>query len=307
MLDLKTIRYFVAVADGGSLTKIATHLHISHSILSREISNLEDSLGARLFHRTGRGMKVTEFGRQLLPRARSLVDEASKFSDEASNLRGKVSGTVRVGVPGSAAALVAARLLKATQQHHPDLFLRFVEGRSAVTDELLAAGDIDVALSYSVKRHVRRGDIMLSSSSLYLVGPPNDELTSKNFVPLAMLAKRPLLLPSRPHAVRTMIEDAFATAGYELRVFCEVDSLLVQKELVSARVGLTVCLYDAIAEDLQARRLQATQIRNPEISTILVMRVAPKNALTTAARALASLVITVSRALVAEGIWRSPT
>lgn len=300
MLDFKKVRYFVAVAEGGSLTRTSAHLHIPRSILSREVQSFEQSLGRRLFNRTGRGMKVTEFGRQLLPRARALIEDASRFSDEAQNLRGRLSGTVTVGLPGSVFALVAAPLMKISQQRYPDLSLRFVEGRSAVLDGLLAAGDIDIGLAYTPKARIQKGEVPLGSSSLYVVGPPKDRLTASTSVTLATLAKHPLFLPSRPHVVRAMLEDAFSNAGYALRILCEVDSLLAQKELVSAGLGLTVCLHHAIAADVRARRFQAAPIRKPYLETDLVMKVAPKNVLTKASRAIAELMSGVCRELAAR-------
>ena len=305
-MELRPVRYFVAVAESGSLTKVANKLHVSRSILSREIHGFERALGRRLFHRTGRGMNLTEFGLQLLPEAKAFIGEASRFSNAATALTGKLSGTVAIGLAGSITGLLAPHLLSATHRSYPDVSLRLVEGRSAVLEQMLDAGEIDIALSYAAKADIRHGEVPLSLSTLYLVGPPRDPLTAQRSVSLKDVAECPLFLPSRPHAIRTLIEEACVKEGRQLRVACEVDSLLAQKELVMAGLGHTLCLDDAIVQDVRQGRLQATRIRAPELVRVLYMKVAPKNALTAASRAVANLVFEAAQKLVAEGHWRPP-
>lgn len=306
-MELRPVRYFVAVAENSSLTKVANQLHVSRSILSREIHAFERSLGRRLFHRTGRGMNLTEFGQHLLPEAKAFIGEASRFSNAATALTGKLSGTVTIGMAGSVTGLLAPRLLSATQREYPDVSLRFVEGRSAVIEKMLDAGEIDIGLSYAAKADVRRGEVPLTLSTLYLVGPPGDPVTAQRSVSLREVAQCSLFLPSRPHAIRTLIEEACAKEGRQLRIACEVDSLLAQKELIMAGLGHSLCLEDAIAHDVSHGRLQAARIRAPELVRLLYMKLAPKNALTAASRAVAGLMSEVTQKLVAEGHWRSPS
>src|SRR6185295_12117464 len=188
MIDLRHVLYFIHIAEGGSLTNVALQLQVSHSVLSRGIRDLETELGYRLFHRTGRGMNLTEQGRQLLPRARQVASEVSKLSDEATALRGSLSGTVAIGLPGSIAARIAAPVFQAARCQYPKLSLRFVEALSGGVEELLAAGRIDIGLFYAPKSNAARGDVALARSSLHLVGPTGDRLTAKGSVTLSQVA-----------------------------------------------------------------------------------------------------------------------
>ena len=305
-MELKPLDWFLCIAETGSLSKASLELDVSQSMLSRCIHDLEQELGQRLFHRTGRGMYPTEFGTRMLPIARRATLEVSRFNSEAKALRGKLSGTVAIGLPGSVAARIVAPLVQEARERFPDLSLRFVEGLSGGIEERLAARRIDIGLVFLPSSRVSRAVVPLASSSLYLVGPRGDALTAKRAVPLAQVAGAPVMLPGRPHSVRTMVEDVCAERGVVLTMLCEIESLLAIKETVAAGCGYTIAGYDSVANDVAAGRLQAAQIKDPTISRLLVMTTGHKNTLTTAARAIASLVVSVADGLVRTGTWRAP-
>ena len=305
-MDVKRLAWFLCIAETGSLSKAALQLQVSHSMLSRGIQDLEQELGHRLFHRTGRGMHPTEFGRRLAPLAQRATLEVTRFTDEAKALRGKLSGSVAIGLPGSIAARLVGPLVRLSRTRYPELSLRFVEGLSGGVEEWLAARRIDIGLVFARETGVGRGAIPLASSSLYLVGPAGDPITAKRTVPLAHLARCEIMLPGRPHSVRTMVEDACSAAGFRLRLLCEIDSLLAIKETVVGGCGHTISGYDSVADDVAAGRLQAALIKDPTISRVLVMTTGPKHSITTATRAVASLIASVAATLVAKGTWRPP-
>ena len=305
-MELKPLDWFLCIAETGSLSKAALELEVSQSMLSRGIHDLENELGQRLFHRTGRGMHPTEFGQRMLPIARRAALEVSRFNNEAKALRGKLSGTVAIGLPGSVAARVVAPLVQLSRKRYPELSLRFVEGLSGGIEERLAARRIDIGLVFLPGARVSRAMVRLASSDLYLVGPRGDALTSKRAVALSQVAATPIMLPGRPHSVRTMVEDVCAERGLALTMLCEIESLLAIKETVAAGCGYTIAGFDSVANDVATGRLQAAPIKDPTISRLLVMTTGPKNSLTTAARAIAGLVASVAAELVSGRIWRAP-
>ncbi len=306
-MNLQPLDWFLRIAETGSLSKAALELDVSQSMLSRGIHDLEQELGQRLFHRTGRGMQPTEFGKSLLPLARRATLEVARFHNEAKALRGKLAGTVAIGLPGSVAARIVAPLVRESHARFPELSLRFVEGLSGGIEERLAARRIDIGLVFLPATRVRRGMVPLASSSLYLVGPPGDALTARRSVALSQVAAAPVMLPGRPHSVRTMVEDVCAARGLALTLLCEIESLLAIKETVAAGCGYTIAGFDSVARDVASGRLQAAPIREPTISRLLVMTTGPKNSVTTAARAIAALVRSVAAGLVRQGTWRAPS
>lgn len=306
MVDLRRLGYFIQIAETGSLSKAALQLQVSHSMLSRGIHEFEIQLGHPLFHRTGRGMKLTEYGRQLLPRAQQVAMEASRFNDEATALRGGLAGTVSVGLPGSIAARIAAPTFQSARAKYPGLSVRFVEALSGGVEELLATRRIDIGIFYAAKANPRKGEVALAMSNLYLVGPAGDRITAKRTVRLSQVAQCPLVLPSRPHAVRVMVEEACSKENLDIYVPFEIDSLLALKEVVTSGAGYTILAHDAVARDIAEGRLQAALIDDPPLSRLLVMRVGPKHTLTTASRAIAGVISGITLDLVRQGHWRAP-
>jgi LysR family nitrogen assimilation transcriptional regulator len=305
-MELKPLDWFLCIAETGSLSTAALELDVSQSMLSRGVHDLEQELGQRLFHRTGRGMHPTDFGKSMLPLARRATLEVSRFNNEAKALRGKLSGPVAIGLPGSVAARIVAPLVKESRERFPELSLRFVEGLSGGIEERLAARRIDIGLVFLPASRVTRAMVPLASSMLYLVGPRGDALTARRAVPLAQVAAAPVMLPGRPHSVRTMVEDVCAERGLALTLLCEIESLLAIKETVAAGCGYTIAGFDSVAGDVASGRLQAAPIKDPAISRLMVLTTGPKNSLTTAARAIAALVTSVAARLVRQGTWRAP-
>lgn len=306
IMEIRPLAWFLSVAETGSLSKAALLLQVSPSMLSRGIHELEQELGHRLFHRTGRGMLATDVGRRLVPLAERATREVTRFADEAQALRGKLSGLVAIGLPGSIAARVVAPLVRLARERYPELDLRFVEGLSGGIEEWLATRRIDIGLAFARESPAGRNGVVLASSNLYLVGPRGDPITAQRSVRLSQIARCPLMLPGRPHSVRTMVEDVCSDAGVALDLLCEIDSLLAIKETVVEGCGYTISGYDSVANDVAAGRLQAALIREPTISRVLVMTMGPKHSITTAARAVGSLVTSVAGKLVADGTWQAP-
>jgi DNA-binding transcriptional LysR family regulator len=181
-----------------------------------------------------------------------------------------------------------------------------VEGLCGGIEERLAARRVGIGLVFLPPARVGRAMMPLASSSLYRVGPRGDSITAKRAVPLAQIAGRPVMLPGRPHSVRTMVEEVCAERGVALTMLCEIESLLAIKETVAAGCGYTIAGYDSVASDVAAGRLQASRIKDPTVSRLLVLTTGPKNSLTTAARAIAALVVAVGAELVKSGTWQAP-
>src|SRR5690606_8387195 len=131
---------FCAAADQGSLSRAAASLEIAQSMLSRRIAALERQLGVLLFHRTGRGVVLTEVGRKLLPRARTVLAEAGGLFEEARGERNNPAGVVELGVVPVVARPLVGELVRRLRRDYPRIRLRVSEGYSGQIEEWLAAG-----------------------------------------------------------------------------------------------------------------------------------------------------------------------
>jgi LysR family transcriptional regulator, nitrogen assimilation regulatory protein len=149
------------------------------------------------------------------------------------------------------------------------------------------------------------GDVPLAVSDLCLVGPIGDPITAARSVPLSYLERCTLALPSHPHALRALVDDACAKASLKLKAPLEVDSLATMKAIVETGSCHTVCTYDAVAYEVGGHRLQAALIVRPALSRLLVMSLAPKHSLTMAARTMSDLICDIVATAIAEKRWQA--
>jgi DNA-binding transcriptional LysR family regulator len=118
------LRYFVAVAEEGHMGRAAERLHLATPSLSEQVARLERQVGASLFIRTGRGVELTDAGRELLPLARAAVEAHEAVGFWSAGRARAQSGVVRVGVFAAAGGPLRSAVLSAIQQDHPDLDVR---------------------------------------------------------------------------------------------------------------------------------------------------------------------------------------
>ncbi|WOC11813.1 LysR family transcriptional regulator [Gordonia sp. MP11Mi] len=145
-MELHQLRYLVAVADLGSFTAAAAHLHVSQSGVSAQIAKLEHEVGHRLLDRRGRTVSVTAAGHEVLPHARAALASIATIAAVSDELSGVVRGSLRLGtvigctIPGYLAGFAAFR------RTHPGVRISVVEGNSDLLIDDLATGRLDVAL-----------------------------------------------------------------------------------------------------------------------------------------------------------------
>lgn len=303
MIDLRRLALFAHLAESGSLTKTAVALNVAHSGLSRQLQGLEKELGHKLFHRTGRGVLLTENGKKLLPRAKRLLSDAQQLKDEAKVLAGTPAGTVMIGLPASVAELLAGPLFDRLLRKYPQVRIRLVEGLSGHIEELLAEGRIEIGLFFTKKPNLRRGDTVLCRSDLYLIGPPGDRATLGKTVKLSTIRGLRLILPGLPHALRALVEEACARKGFKPLVPLEVDSMSTMKAVVASGGGYTVSSLDTVSHDIATGRLQAARIVSPPLDRLLVMSATFQKPLTVATRLTLNEIKALVNELVHSGRW----
>ena len=142
-MDIRQLKTFVEVADNGSYARTAAIVGVAQSALSRQLSALERGIGGRLFHRTGRGVVLTELGERMLPRARALVTDAAAWEEAARSERAEPHGEVTLGVVPVASRGLIAALAAELRSHYPLIRLRALEGYSGQVEEWLAAGRVE--------------------------------------------------------------------------------------------------------------------------------------------------------------------
>jgi DNA-binding transcriptional LysR family regulator len=239
-MELRHLRYFVAVAEELHFGRAARHLHIVQPALSKQISTLESELGVRLLQRSRRRVELTEAGRVFLADARAVLAQADlAVSRAAAAARGE-AGVLVVGFIPPALNSVLPSALRRYRERYPDvrLVLRESSNRSAV------AGVLAERIHISFVR-VPFGDCDLESDVVYeepvvLAVPAGHPLTARREVPLAALRDEELVMI--PRAQEPELHDYYAArcadAGFSPRMVHEVSTTLVAVGLVASGVGI---------------------------------------------------------------------
>lgn len=250
-MDPGLLRSFVIVAREGNLTRAASRLFLSQPALSLQIKKLQSEVGLALFERTPRGMRLTDFGRRLLPAAERAVASVNEFESAAASLRGAVSGRLRLGTIVDPEFLRLGAFLGALAESHPGLAFELRHGMSGAVAREVELGTLDVAYTLGfpgLKELAGRFlAIQLTSFTYRVVAPPGwgAQVRGKGWRELAAL---PWIATPQESAHHRLLGRIFGSLGVEQNVVARVDLEPTMLDLVRSGVAL------ALARDSLALR-----------------------------------------------------
>lgn len=295
-MDFEKLKLFTQVADAGSLSRAALIHDLEQSVISRQISSLERQCGGRLFHRTGRGVLLSELGERFLPRARALLVEAEQLENDMRRNAGIPVGEVRIGILASKAHPLVGMLFGLARKRFQKVRLRVFEGTSGQLDEWIATGRIDLAIHYHQPRKNDGHSLLLGRVVACLVGSANDKVTSSPNIRFVDLHKLPLVLPGPPSPIRSTLDQIARKKRVSLSVVMEVDSLSIQKEIAGKGSAYTILGLHSVQHEVDEGRLRASRIINPGIVRPVALSTTPHHQLTLACREIVSLIKEIARA-----------
>jgi LysR family transcriptional regulator, cyn operon transcriptional activator len=235
-VELRHLRYFLALADALHFGRAARALHVSQPTLSQQIQKLEEELGSPLFER-GTRIRLTQAGELFRTYASRAVEDVLAGEQAVGALRGLAAGTLRVGYLPSLRGLVVPALA-AVLRRHPNLRVLTEEGVGGRIERRVAEGRLDLGVAYATSRAAELELEPLFESRLGLVVGPRHPLANERRVDLARLEGEPFALLSRGLRARTTIDAWFATARFTPRIMLEANAVATVLDVV--RAGLTV-------------------------------------------------------------------
>jgi LysR family transcriptional regulator, nitrogen assimilation regulatory protein len=270
-MELKQLEYFRHVAELGSFTRAATFLSVVQPALSRQVRQLEIELGQTLFERNGRGVILTDAGSRLLEHTRGILTQVGRARQELEEQRNGDSGHFALGLPPSLGRSITVPLVKAFSQFLPHVRLATVEGLSAYMIEWLNLGRVDCALVYNAAASPVIDLAPLLDDQLFLITPLDDKNARRALktITLAELSQYPLIIPSRPHAVRMTVENALAGVDQKIHVVHEIESIPAIIDLVRQRHGFAVLPLNAVKASRWADAVQVKPILAPVLKSPL--------------------------------------
>ena len=297
-MDLDKLKLLVRVQELKSFSLAAVDLGVAQPTVSRVIKDLETDWGDRVFHRTGRGVTLTEFGEQAVARARLLLAEADRMTQDLKGMSREPVGKVSLGLAPSLAQTLAPPLVRQLARETPGIALRIHEGFSDQIERWRAAGDIDVGV-WSNFRVVESGDEnrkALFRSNLVLVGP-GDGPRMPASMPFEDLAHYPLVLPAMPNGLRAICEEIARRKNIALKIPVETDSLIVQKQVCQHCGYYLIKAPETMAQEVRQGIHQTSVITEPTVQRFLLLDTTRQRPLSRAALEVTTRLTTLLRQL----------
>jgi DNA-binding transcriptional LysR family regulator len=214
-IRLRDLHVLLAVAECGSMSKAATRLAISHPVVSKTISDLEHSLGVRLFDRNPRGVELTAYGRVLLNCGNVVFDEMRQGLRQIQFLTNPDSGDLRVGFPEVEIAGIIPSITERFLRKYPGVNLQVIHANTSMLQfQELRGRNVELLIG-RVRTTAPEDDLALErlfDDSLVAVAGPESSWTSRRKIELAELINEPWILPPYNSVPGPFIRDIFRLA-----------------------------------------------------------------------------------------------
>lgn len=307
-MDVRGMRYFVAIVEHGSLTRAAEVVCVAQPALSQQLAALEGELGVALLHRSAKGVKPTEAGKTLYRHARAILKQIDVARADVRVAGTDIAGNVAIGLPTTAAAAFGMPLVRAVRADYPGVRLQLFESMSGYIAELLNNNRLDFAILFRDTPSRAVEVEPLASEALYLVGQPPGRKTGAPrprgrgdaTIPLEDLAEVPLVLPSGSQGLREVLEQRASQAGIRLKVVADLDSLPILLSTAAEGLACTILPASAVSGDASAGMPLPIRLIVPELNRTLSLcwpRALPR---TTAAEAVADALRGIVAGRIAE-------
>ena len=242
-MELRVLRYFLAVVDEGSVTAASTTVHVAQSSLSRQLRGLERELGVDLFVRGPRGLQVSVVGKTFVPMARDIVSRADTARAVMRSLATGESLGLHVAAPPTTVADIIAPFVAATGEH--GVVVNIQQATPDGVYEILDRGEADVGIS-TLPPSGRLATAIVWEAPLYALVPVDHPLGDRNTVDLEDLLEHPLVLMDRRSVTRRVFDDAVARAGLRYEPAFESGSTHFAQALSAAGRGIAILSDDPV-------------------------------------------------------------
>jgi DNA-binding transcriptional LysR family regulator len=243
-MELKELKYFRTIAELGTLSKAASRLRVAQPALSRQMGKLEHSLGVKLFRRGARGVTLTPAGMVLLQASGRVEHAVSEAMRDVASVSQGGSGLLRIGAQYPVSTSLLPRLIHHYHADFPYVSLHPSEGYSGEILDALLGERLEVAIVDPPSHpHVDLTAVPLWLSKLRLVAPAaaaNTALFQESRIAMEQVAQLPLILPSRAHSLRRLIDQGFARFKVRLQPTIEAEGPLMIFEMVRMGLGYSI-------------------------------------------------------------------
>jgi LysR family transcriptional regulator, nitrogen assimilation regulatory protein len=295
-MELRSLHYFVRIAELGSITRASAHLQIAQPALTRHVQRLEDELHTPLFTRANRGVRLTEAGHKLLESAQRILRDIERAGDEIRAHKAHPSGKIVLGVTPTLCPVVVPELFGRMRLHYPMIELKVVHAGTIRLEEFVIDGRVDIGLLAEISRSRLILSTRLAEEEMVLVTKPGAR--PRDIVSLDELRRTPLILGD---GLRAAIETLLAGQDIELQVDTELNDHETIRLMVQQGVGASILPHSAIYRECARGLAEAHRITAKGIFRTLALGVAANRSTSSAREAVAEVIGQVIAGIEADG------
>ncbi|RRA49839.1 LysR family transcriptional regulator [Acidipila sp. EB88] len=271
-MEVHQLRYACAVADTGSFSRAAERCQIAQPSLSQQILKLEEDLGARLFDRLGRSIRLTEAGRAFLPHARSILDELDAARASVTVQHADVRGSVSVGVIPTVAPYLMPTYAAGFTDKFPEAKLRIVEDTTSVLVEALRDLSLDLAILALPLRHKDLEVFPLRTELVFAALPKNHPRAGSESLSLKDLRGEPFVMLRDGHCFRDLSIAACSSARITPNIAFETGQFSSVLAMVGAGVGISMVPEMAVDQGADCSYVRLTDARARRTIVLATLR-----------------------------------
>jgi LysR family transcriptional regulator, nitrogen assimilation regulatory protein len=289
-MDLKQLNYFLCLAREGNMTRAARQLNIVQPALSMQIAKLEKHLGKQLFDRAAHGVSLTSAGETLVRLAETITKEVDRAREEMARVDGMISGRVSIGMITSAAQSTLAASSAKIAAKYPGIRLSICEGYTDTMIDWVVSGELDVAIINMPQRKIPLMAHPILDEEMMLARRSGHAMQLSKTISFKRLESMDVVIPSRRHGLRMILDNAAAAAGFVLKPRLEIDTLSAICEIVASTEMVTILPGIALTAFLSAGRIRAQMIGRPAISRAVGWVTNPRRVASSAASAVMEII-----------------
>lgn len=301
-MNILSLRYFLKVAEHGSITHAASELHMTQPALTRHVAQLEEELKVKLLMRHGRGVRLTEPGQLLYERAQAILADIADLTDKLLARQTEPQGELSVGLPWSWSEAFTAPVVKQFADRYPEVRLKVIADSSETLEGMLKNRTIDFAVLTMVEDDPEIESRPVVHDRLYLVGARGSGLAELDEISLTDFAQRPIIRQHNATVVVKRLNQRLARYGMSQEPVIRTSASMM---LELAELGLGFVPMPGCAMGSRRYDLESTAIADMSVTwTMSRLRTRPPTAAVAAFEALLREAI-LARA--ASGVWPGVT
>ena len=249
-MELAQLRGFLEAAERGSFRRAAEALQLTQPSLSARVQSLEEELGATLFHRTGRGVRLTEMGRAFMPFAERAMEALRQGRDVIENARDASGGVLNMASARAIGTYTLPSILERFRLRYPNIKVHISIGRSSDVLQMVVNEEVQLGLA----RALTDPDVVsmrLYDEEIALATSPDHPFAQQGIASIYDVAQEPLILYDRESSYFVLINQVCRAAGISPRVEMTLDSIEATKHLVELGMGVSFLPRSSVRHELE--------------------------------------------------------